>query len=392
MNPRPLRILYVHSSDELYGSDIVLYELVRRLDRERFQPLVVVPTDLPYRGDLRNALAQANVPARRVNMAVLRRRYLQPRLFPSFLWRLAYGTWALTRLIRQERIDLVHSNTAAVWCGALAARLTRRPHVWHIHEIIRRPTWLRRGIARAAVALSDRVVAISGAVRDHLLADAPDRDGWIVVIPDAVDTERFRPDVDGSALRRAWGCDPNTVLIGQVGRIHTWKGQEVFARAAALLRDRYPQARFVVVGDIVPGQPEPLDRLKARIAEAHLNERFTLAGYRRDAPQVMAALDVLVQPSAEPEPFGMVVIEAMASGKPVVATAHGGPLEIVVDGETGFLVPPGDPAALAEALARLIENPSLRRRMGAAGRERAVTRYGFPAHVAAFAALYEALA
>ncbi len=325
MRAQPLRILYAHSSDELYGSDIVLYELVRRLDPARFQPLVVVPTDIPYRGDLREALTRAGVRTRRVDMAVLRRRYLRPGGLPAFLRRLMYGTWALTRLIHRERIDLVHSNTAAVWCGALAARLTRRPHVWHVHEIIRRPPWLRRATAHMVTALADRVVAISGAVRDHLLADVPGREEQVVVIPDAVDTERFRPGVDGAALRREWGCGPEEVLIGQVGRIHWWKGQDLFAQAAARLRDRHPQARFVVVGDIVPGQPAPLERLKALIAQGELNDRFILAGYRRDAPRVMAALDILVQPSVEPEPFGMVIVEAMASGKPVVASAHGGP-------------------------------------------------------------------
>ena len=105
----------------------------------------------------------------------------------------------------------------------------------------------------------------------------------------------------------------------------------------------------------------------------------------------MAALDILVLPSTSPEPFGLVVLEAMASGKPVVATAHGGPLEIITDGACGRLVPPGDPAALAVAIEQLVGDPGLRTRWGVAARERAVAHFGFGPHVAAFEALYVGL-
>ncbi len=388
---KPATILFVHSADELYGSDRVLLELARRLDRARFRPLVVVPCDIPYQGQLRAALTEAGVQSLRVNMGVLRRRYLRWSGIVPYVYRLGLGALSLARIIRRERVALVHSNTGAVWAGALAARLTGRPHVWHIHEIVTRPASVRRAIAYMATRLSERVIAISQAVSEHLLSDAPGQSRHIVVIPDAVDTERFRPDNDGLALRREWGVEPDEVLVGQVGRLSAWKGPEDLLAAAAQVAARRDKVRFVLVGDVVPGEEERLGRLRAQSAALGLEDRVIWAGFRTDVPQVMAALDLLVLPSRLPEPFGMVLLEAMATGKPVIATDQGGPREIVRDGETGFLVPPGDPTALAKAISTLAADAALRRQMGLAARARAVQRFSLTPYVAAVEALYQDL-
>ena len=385
----PVTVLYVHSSDELYGSDVVLLQLIRSLDQSRFRPLVVLPRDLPYEGKLSQALTQLDVSCLRMDIAVLRRRYFTPGGILHYLWRLARGTWQLVRLMRREQVALVHSNTGAVWTGALACRLTKRPHLWHIHEIVTHPTVVRRSIAWMATHFSDRVVAISQAVRTHLLQDHPKQGSRVVVICDGVETDRFQPANDGTRLRQDWGVGPDEVLIGQMGRVSTWKGQEDFIEAAQEVTGRNPQARFVIVGDVLLGEEGLREALHAQAAA--LGDRVIWAGYQDDAPQVMAALDMLVLPSRLPEPFGMVLLEAMASGKPVVATRHGGPLEIVVDGETGVLVPPRDPQALAAAIARLVADPSLRQQMGEAGRALTEQVFSLERQVTQFQQLYDEL-
>ncbi|MCS7038684.1 MAG: glycosyltransferase family 4 protein [Caldilineales bacterium] len=384
-------LLFAHSSDELYGSDIVLLELVRRLDPARFRPVVLTPTDLRYEGRLSRALTAAGLAHHAVDMPVLRRRYLSPTGLPGFWKRLLTGTRQVQRLAVAEEARLIHSNTAAVWGGALAARRLRLPHVWHIHELITEPVLVRRLVAGMVARYADRVVAISRAVADHLLADQPGLAARLTVIPDAVDTDRFHPQVDGVSLRRAWGVAADEVLVGVVGRISAWKGQEVFIEALAQARRQAPNLCGVIVGDVVPGEGWRRDELVRRAGERRLGDCLIWAGYREDVPQVMAALDVLVLPSVRPEPFGMVVLEAMATGKPVVATAHGGPLETVRDGETGYLVPPGRPEPLAAALAQLAQQPDLRRRLGQGGRERVCRHFTFANHVAAFAQLYAEL-
>jgi glycosyltransferase involved in cell wall biosynthesis len=262
--------------------------------------------------------------------------------------------------------------------------------VWHVHEIIEKPRWLAVLLARLVVSCSDQVVAISTSVADQLTRLGGARRGAppIRVIPDAVDTARFNPTVEGGAVRAAWGVSRDQVLVGSIGRLHSWKGQEVLVEAAHLLQAELPHLRIVIVGDIVPGQPEARERLESAIARWRLEDTVRLEGYRRDVPEVLAALDLLVLPSTSPEPFGLVVIEAMASARPVIATAHGGPLETVAAGITGLLVPPGDAVALAGAIARLAKDRELRRAMGEAGRKRVEELYRFPAHVARFEALY----
>ncbi len=389
--PAPTTILYPHSSDELYGSDLVLLNLVRRLDRDRFRPYVLLPTDIPYEGRLSRALDEAGVAHEALAMPVLRRRYFTPRGLPRFLGHLWRGTRGVEAIARREGAALIHSNTSAVWGGALAAPRLHLPHLWHVHELVTYPTFVRKLIAWMAARRSDHVVAISRAVADHLLADAPELEGRLSVIYDAVDTERFSPKVDGLSLRRAWGVAEEDVLVGVVGRISAWKGQEVFLRAFARAAQQQPRLKGVIAGDVVPGEDWRRDDLRALARDLGVADEVLWPGYHDNAAELMAALDILVLPSIRPEPFGMVVIEAMAAGKPVIATAHGGPLESVVDGETGLLVPPNDPAGMAAALVTLAGNRALRREMGARGRARAETTFGFQAHIQAFQELYARL-
>jgi len=388
---KPATILYPHSSDELYGSDMVLLHLVKRLNRAVFRPYVLLPTDITYEGKLSRSLSQAGVAHESLAMPVLRRRYFSLRGAPRFAGYLLRGTRSVMDIARRERVALIHSNTSAVWGGALAASRLHLPHIWHVHELVIDPALVRKLMAWMISRHSTRVVAISDAVATHLLADAPALAGRISVIYDAVDADRFSPAVDGSALRAAWGATSQDVLVGVVGRISAWKGQAFFLQALARAIRNQPALKAVIVGDVAPGENWRKDALHALAAELGVGQRIVWAGYHDNAPEVMAALDILTLPSIRPEPFGMVVIEAMASGKPVIATAHGGPLESVVDGETGLLVSPDDPEGMAAALVRLSANPVLRAAMGANGRRRAVDVFGFRQHVQAFQELYSDL-
>jgi glycosyltransferase involved in cell wall biosynthesis len=387
----PVTILYPHSSDELYGSDMVLLELVRRLDRAVFRPYVLLPTDIRYEGKLSGALAGAGVAHEALAMPVLRRRYFSLRGAPRFAGHLLRGTRGVMTVARAQQAALIHSNTSAVWGGALAASRLHLPHIWHVHELVTDPKLVRRLMTWMVDRYSTHVAAISEAVAAHLLADAPGLAGRISVIYDAVDADRFSPEISGESLRRAWGAGPQDVLVGVVGRISAWKGQDFFLRAFADAARRLPNLKGVIVGDVAPGEDWRKGALQALSEELGVADRIIWAGYLDDAPQVMAALDILALPSIRPEPFGMVVIEAMASGKPVAATAHGGPLESVLDGETGLLVSPRDPGEMAAALVRLAENPGLRAAFGASGRRRAVDVFGFQQHVRAFQDLYQRL-
>jgi glycosyltransferase involved in cell wall biosynthesis len=251
----------------------------------------------------------------------------------------------LTRLTRRLGIDVVHTNTLHSWYGWAAAALTRRPHVWQAREIVvqsalalRVERWLTTRFARRMVATSNAVAAQF--THPHL-----------EVIFDEVDPGEFRPDRAG-AFRARVGIDDEVPLVASVGRIDTWKGVDILLDAVPALQAARPDIVVLVAGGSVGGKEAYAAGLQAR-ADA-LGVRWV--GSRDDVADLMADLDVYVMASTEPEPFGLGLVEALASGTPVVATGAGGPVEILagLGPSAGCLVPPGDAAALADALLALV--------------------------------------
>lgn len=386
----PRTILYVHASDELYGSDLMLLHLVRGLDRARFRSIIVLPTDLPYAGLLSAELRESGIAYLKLDLAVVRRRYLNPRGGLRFAARLLRSTAQLLALIRRERVALVQSSTLVVWPGALAALLARRPHVWHIHELLTGPAPLRRLIGRVLLALSTVVVSNSRATRAALFGPRAGR-GRTPVIYNAVAAPPS-PDARAvSSLRAAWGAGADGVLVGTVGRVSRRKGQRELLLAAEAVIAAAPQTRFIIVGGAVPGQEAFFEELR-RQAESHkLAGQIVFTGFRPDIGPILDALDLIVAPVLLPESFGLAAAEALAHGKPVIASRLGGLAEVVADGETGVLVQPGNIAELAEAITRLAADKGLRARLGRAGPARIARDFTAEDYVARFVALYDRL-
>jgi glycosyltransferase involved in cell wall biosynthesis len=394
MSPnQPHTILYVHSSDEMYGADQILLELVKGLDRTYFRPVVVVPTDVKYQGLLSKALNELGIKTIPLKTAILRRKFFTPWGIPIYLVRLLFSTLALVKIIHQERVEIVHSNTAAVIPGALASFLTRKKHVWHIHEIIVHPRVLWRFTSWLLPRLSDQVVAVSEATRQHLCnGNARNKDKSIVIY-NGIDPVRFE-DVERSAslsLRQEWDVEPDQILIGMLGRISHWKGQEYFLDVANLLSQVQPDTRFALVGGTFPGQEDLAQQIKARIQELNISSKVILSDFRSDIPVILGAYDIFVLPSTLPDPFPTVVLEAMASKKPIVANAHGGSVEMVENKVTGFLVPPDKPEKMAESIEYLVQNPEEREKMGRMGFERLKTLFSRQAFIEKWTNLYQAL-
>ncbi len=389
----PRTLLYVHASDEMYGADVILLQLLDQLPRAEWRPLVVVPTDVAYEGLLTQELAERGIELVHYPTAILRRKYFTPVGLLQYLWRLILSTIFLARLIRREQVCLVHSNTAAVIPGALAARLTGTPHVWHIHEIITRPRFLWKITAWLIPRLSSQVVAVSTPTRDHLCAGNRLNQQRAVVIHNGINPCRFADQTAAAqAIRREWGVPPEAVLVGMVGRFSHWKGQAHFLQAAALVAQADPTVRFALVGGVFPGQEGLVTEVRLLAHSLGLADRVIFSGFRTDIPAVLTAYDIFVLPSTEPDPFPTVVLEAMAAGCPVVANGHGGSVEMVQEQETGYLVDPTDAAAMAAAISYLAVDESRRQRMGAAGQARLRECYSLEAFTDKWRQLYERLA
>jgi glycosyltransferase involved in cell wall biosynthesis len=299
----------------------------------------------------------------------------------------------LKRLLRRERADLVHTNSLYSLYGAWAAHRARLPHVWHVREIPDAPRPLRNLLCARVLCRSARVVPMTQAVGqmfDHL---GP-RPGQMVAIPDGIDLDRFHPRVRGDRIRQALGLDPGVPLVGFVARLDPWKGADVFVRAAAAVAIRRPDARFLVCGGELAGYEGYAASVKQLSVDLGLRNRMAFTGWNyrlADIPEVMAAIDVLVHTSVRPEPFGLVLVEAMGTAKPVVAARGGGVPEVVEHGVTGLLARPGDGRDVADAIVELLDDRAAAARMGSAGRARAERLFEVGAYARRIQDLYDGI-
>jgi glycosyltransferase involved in cell wall biosynthesis len=336
-----IRLLTIQPVAERGGSDQALVRMLRSLPPAEFECHVVVPAEPPLRGEFEAIGAAVHV----VPMIRISRSHgwsTWTRYATN--WPIAVGR--IARLIRALHIDVVHSNSLHSWYGWAAAALTRRPHVWHAREIVVQSGVALRVEQFLARHFATRVIAMSQAIADQL----PGSD--VVVIHETVDQREFSPARSG-CFRAAAGIPDDAPLVGSAGRIDTWKGVDVLLDAFPALKERCPRAHLVIAGSPVTGKEAYAAGLRSR-AETLPDVHWL--GPRDDLPAVLADLDVFVMPSTEPEPYGLVAVEALASGVPVVMTDAGGPREIAAHAAPGAarLVPPRDAGSLADALAELL--------------------------------------
>lgn len=278
----------------------------------------------------------------------------------------------LTRLLRWlPEVDLVHVHRGKEhWLAALANRLSRSPRplvrTRHIVQTVR-PHAGNRWLYREA---TDLVTTVTGAITRQYLASGLLPAERVVTLPGGVDTERFRPGMDGRRSRAALGLPPDGLLLGMVAGLRVMKGHSVVVEAVARLAREGIRPRLLVVGQ---GGGEAA--IRERIARAGLQAQFQFAGFARDLPGAMAAMDIALYVPLESDGMGRVVFEYLAMARPLIASRVGVVPEALADGEHALLVPAGDPGVLAAALRRLLEDEPLRRALGAAGRRLVEERY-----------------
>jgi len=357
-----IRILFVDPVPRIGGAEGSLLEMAAGLDRSRFEVLAAVPS-----GELDAAVRERGVPT--VNLPFRRfKRGLASG--PASLAALCRAVPALVRLAREEKIHVIHANgNQAQIYAAPAARRARRPCVWHSRDLAplgAAGKWMARG--------ATRIIAISNAVRDHLQPYVTEP-GKLMTLYNGIAVEPFRAADTTDRLQHEFGFPEESVVIAMAGQMVPWKNHPLFLRAAARVSRAAPEARFLVIGDDRFGDhPGYRRRLEALAAEDGLAGRLVFTGYRTDMARILAGIHVLVHPASR-EPFGRVVVEAMAAGKPVVAVHRCGPAEIVRNGIDGILVPPDQTEAMADAVLELVADRDRARRMGRSGRERAAQAF-----------------
>jgi glycosyltransferase involved in cell wall biosynthesis len=353
---REKHILFVtNPARYTYGGEMSLLPVVRRLD-PGWRPHFLVEGP----GPLDSLLRGEGFPVYRLALEIGSARPWRIRRLLCLL--------RLVNLLYRRRIQLVHVNlhfhAAFVSAACVAAGI---PVVVHVRNMITQPvvTSFRK---------YDGIICISQAVRDSLVAQGQvplgEVAGRLWIIPDGRDLSPFRAG-NRSRVRREFGFDPMTPVVGMAARITRMKGQDTFLQIAALVKKRFPAARFLLVGAALHNKDERyLLELRRLISDLGLEKDVILAGHRDDMPDILAAMDCFVHPSRRGA-FVSVLIEAMATGLPIVASDVDGIPECVGRDGAAVLLPPDDPCAWADAVARILEDGSLARTMAERGRERA---------------------
>ena len=343
-----MRILLLHSSSDLYGASKIFLQTVQILQKQGHTCEVVLSTE----GPLVNALKNTGVHVHVFNLGIIRRKYFNAL---GILNRIAKWTNAnkqLRKIIKEQKIDVVYSNTTAVLIGAWVAKKHKLPHYWHVHEIIETPKFLHSTISWLMQKTSHKIICVSKAVEDHWIQGNSNLALKTIQIYNGIEPIEKSTQAN---FRDTYHIPSNAVVIGMAGRVHYWKGQDYFldiAKQLLVLESvrnssnassyNIPPFYFIITGDAFPGYEYLVNEMQDFIEKNKLSHRLFYTGFEAQMDKFYSAIDVLVLPSLQPDPLPTVVLEAMQYGIPVAATPQGGALEMIVNNETGIFIPMTD--------------------------------------------------
>lgn len=354
------KILYISHSAAIAGAEVCLLTLLKYLNKEKFEPVVVFPSE----GPLKEKIEGLGV-----------RTYITP-----LEWWIDNGFQPsdiaifdrvnkISDIISIEKPDIVHTNTSVIWEGAIAAKYNNIRHVWHIHEKLDKHPSLTAVLTLKFVymimnMLSDRIVAVSKTTKESLMNFLPSNK--VSIIYNGIDRTKFQPLENIPSLREELGLNNNTFLAVTIGALIREKGIDILLDAAKLVKMYGGNVRFIIVG---PGSREAIAELQKQIDEVDLKDFVYYLGFREDIPRIINSADILVL-SSRTEAFPLVVLEAMAACKTVLATKCGGPEEMITDGETGYLVPANDYESLGRKILDISNCKEKLESIGKAARKR----------------------
>lgn len=366
-------ILFIHQSAELYGSDKTLLYLVANLDKNKFFPIVILPNE----GPLKTELDKENIKVIIAPVLKLYRKMFTPSNLLKFGKDYFKGTKTIKAIKKEYKIDFIYSNTLAVLLGFLYCFFHNTKHIWHVHEIIESPSIFTKAF-RWFLNTSTNTVLIHNSIATANFWNCKGKNQviWngIAAFPEIQKEEK-------DSIRKTILNTNNEIVFALVGRISRWKGQMLFLDTFRELIKKHQNIKLVYIGSAPPNQEHFLESLQEKIADYGLTKNVEIIPFQENINQLWQSIDVAVVPSIEPEPFGMVAIEAMMAKKPVVASNHGGLMEIVVNNETGFLVEPNNKVALKDALEKLINNPELITAFGEKGFQRAIENFSIQNYI-----------
>lgn len=380
-----INILYLHAGSEMYGADKVLLELVSGLDKQKFHPIIILPSE----GVLAVALRQRDIEVHIVSYPILRRKYFNLQGVLKYVNGYFKATNQIYKIVKNRKINLLHVNTIAVLEGIALKRKLKIPLIWHVHEIITTPRIVYKVTSLLLGRYADQVIAVSNAVAQHLVNSGKVDKEKIKVIYNGVDNKVFNPNVKIDYLFDEFNVPKDSIRVGMIGRVNAWKGQMDFLKATAPLLEQHPKLYLFMVGGVFKGEEQRMTDLKNAVAALPHHERIIISDFRKDTPNLHNFFDIFVLPSTRPDPLPTVVLEAMATGKPVIGYSHGGITEMVKDKYNGLLVSPNEPKFLAKSINQLLTNKELRMITGKNSLKRQNKYFSVYTYISNFSKLYD---
>lgn len=386
------RILFIESNLDgtIGGSHYCLLDLLRGLDKRKFQPFVLFYQEnllIPEFKEIcpvivfdktKGLLVKRDLPGlfgfAKKNILLLHVLLLCQKAYNFFRYYII-DIFKIVYLLLELKVDLVHINNAPRlndWL--IACKILKVKCIAHL-----RGHWEPKSLQKRLFKYYDVIISISDSVTNYFVKRGMSTVNFVTIhdginISAMFNMRKRNPDEIRTEFDPSHNSD---FFIGVVGNIKGWKGQHVAIEAVKLLKEKYPHIKCLIIGDVsnLQGDINYFRYLKALVRDNSLSHNITFTGFRKDIPDIISTLDILVHTSVAPEPFGRVILEGMVFSKPVIATAHGGPLEIIEDGISGFLVPPNNPQALAERIEYLLLHPDIAKRIGIAGGKRVKEKF-----------------
>lgn len=372
----PRTLMAVCPAPMVSGAEKSLLCLLRHLDRDRYRPLLACPDDSP----LSRMAKAADIETVPVPALHLRRR--EPL---RSIGRLRTFALTLSQEVKRRRPHLLHANGTPAMLGAMrSARKLRVPLIWHVRDVT-----LPRLMGRMAARRADATIAISRTVRDAIVPLCPDSRPPVTIY-NGIDPDELAPSADRERTRCTLGIEDDRPVVLFAAQLVAWKRPDLALEVFAKVRARRGDAQLWIAGSPPPGDETAADKLKTQATVLGIADAIRLLGHRPDMPDLFRAADVLLA-TARTEPLGRSVMEAMALGRPVVATAGGGHLELIEDGNSGILFDADAPQSAADRLLELLDDTEKARRLGEAARHRIASNFTVETMVEGVQELYDRL-
>ncbi len=367
-------LLVIHQSSELYGSDKTLLSFLENYNKNLFHPIVVLPEEGPLKIQLEKLKIEVHI----MPVLKLHRKMFTFKSLLKFIFSYKSSMNRLLKIHNKNSIDLVYSNTISVLLGFLFSKKYNLKHIWHVHEIIKNDSLVKRIFLLFLNSKFNKMIIYNSISTQKCwnISGIKNEIIWNGVSPPEKNYAK-----QAIEIKKKYFQANDEICIGLIGRINRWKGQNLLLSAFENLIKNHKKIRLIFIGSSPKNQDYFDQNLRRNISEKGLDGLVRVIPFQSEIYGFQHALDIIVVPSIEPEPFGLVAIEGMFAKKPVVAANHGGLQEIVLNNETGFTFLPGSEAELSNYLEKLIISKDLRIKFGENGYKRACNFFSVEKYV-----------